>query len=154
MNAPHQPVLYQPILEALRPTSPGRYIDATVGAGGHAFGILEKSSPSGLLMGFDLDPLALSIAENTLRPFANRFELVQASYATLSNQITRVGWTNVQGIVIDLGVSSMQLDLPQKGFSFLKDGPLDMPLGKLAFGADIQQNVILLLVHDGHGLLS
>ena len=123
---PHRSVLYQEILHALNPTSPGCYIDATVGAGGHALGILEASSPHGKLLGLDLDPQALALAQQRLAAFAGRFELVQASYTGLLQQIERLGWGCVQGIVMDLGVSSMQLDTPERGFSFLRDGPLDM----------------------------
>ncbi len=126
MLPPHLPVLYQQIILALRPTSPGRYIDATVGAGGHARGILEKSSPDGCLLGFDLDPQALEIASQRLSDYSGRFTLIHASYTTLQDQLHAAGWESAQGIVIDLGVSSMQLDRPEKGFSFLKDGPLDM----------------------------
>jgi len=126
MQPPHLPVLYHQIILALRPKSPGRYIDATVGAGGHARGILEKSSPDGCLLGFDLDPQALEIATQRLSDYSGRFTLVHASYTTLLDQLQAAGWESSHGIVIDLGVSSMQLDKPEKGFSFLKDGPLDM----------------------------
>jgi len=104
-------------------------VDATVGAGGHAAGILESSSPAGGLLGLDLDPQALAIASRRLSVFGERVHLVQASYTTLLEQIGRCGWQQVQGIVIDLGVSSMQLDTPQRGFSFQSDGPLDMRFG-------------------------
>ncbi len=134
MIPPHQPVLYQSIIAALKPISPGNYIDATTGAGGHAHGILEASKPDGFLLGFDLDPFALQIAQKRLESFQGRFKLVQTSYVSLSSQVTAMGWEHVQGIVIDLGVSSMQIDTPERGFSFLKDGPLDMrfnPLQKI-----------------------
>ncbi len=126
MQPPHLPVLYQQIIHALCPQSPGRYIDATVGAGGHSFGILESSSPEGHLLGFDLDPQALKIASQRLSSFLGRVTLVQASYTSLTEQMKLLGWNEVQGIVIDLGVSSMQFDYAEKGFSFIKDGPLDM----------------------------
>lgn len=126
MQPPHLPVLYQQIIHALCPSSPGRYIDATVGAGGHSLGILESSSPEGCLLGFDLDPQALEIASQRFSSFYGRVTLVQASYAALTEQMHHQGWNDVQGIVIDLGVSSMQFDIASKGFSFLKDGPLDM----------------------------
>lgn len=122
----HRPVLYQDIITALHPKSPGRYVDATVGAGGHAWGVLEASSPDGLLLGLDLDPQALVAAHQRLSRFQGRFTLVEASYTTLLEQIARQNWENVNGIVADLGVSSMQIDTPQRGFSFLKEGPLDM----------------------------
>ena len=123
---PHLPVLYQEIITALRPNSPGRYVDCTVGAGGHAAGILEHSSPDGQLLGLDLDPQALALANLRLSPFGERVHLVQASYTTLPAQIHQLGWENVQGALFDLGVSSMQIDTPERGFSFLTNGPLDM----------------------------
>lgn len=122
----HRPVLYHEIIRLLSPKSPGRYIDATVGAGGHAWGILDASSPEGKLLGLDLDPGALILASQRLADFPGRFTLVHASYTTLRGQMQQLEWDSVQGIVLDLGVSSMQLDTPQRGFSFLKDGPLDM----------------------------
>jgi 16S rRNA (cytosine1402-N4)-methyltransferase len=128
-STPHRSVLYQEIIHALRPTSPGRYIDATLGAGGHAWGILNASGPAGKLLGLDLDPQALVLAGQRLMEFAGRFELVQASYTSLLEQIARLGWGSVHGIVMDLGVSSMQLDTAERGFSFLRDGPLDMRFG-------------------------
>lgn len=125
-NTPHHPVLYQEIIHALSPRSAGRYVDATVGAGGHAWGILTASAPGGLLLGLDLDPQALEIASQRLSAFESRVTLLQASYTTLQAQLARLGWATVDGIVIDLGVSSMQIDTPGRGFSFLMDGPLDM----------------------------
>ncbi len=123
---PHRSVLYHEIILGLRPQSPGRYVDATVGAGGHAWGILDASASDGQLLGLDLDPQALELARQRLAPFSNRAELVQASYTTLRAQMRRLGWDSVQGIVIDLGVSSMQIDTPERGFSFQTEGPLDM----------------------------
>ena len=104
-------------------------MDGTVGAGGHAAGILQASSPDGRLLGLDLDPQALSLATNNLSPFAERVILRQASYATLLEQLATLAWKAVDGILLDLGVSSMQLDTPERGFSFLKDAPLDMRFG-------------------------
>ncbi len=104
-------------------------MDATVGAGGHAWGILEASSPNGLLLGLDLDPQALEIANQRLIDYIGRFTLVQASYTTLLEQVAKLNWKAVNGIVADLGVSSMQIDTPERGFSFLKEGPLDMRFG-------------------------
>lgn len=123
---PHRSVLYHQIILALRPFSPGRYVDATLGAGGHAAGILTASSPDGKLLGFDLDPVALELAARRLSGFGDRAVLVQASFTRLGAELERIGWEHVDGIVIDLGVSSMQLDRPERGFSFQADGPLDM----------------------------
>ncbi len=123
---PHVPVLYQSIIHALQPTDGGRYVDGTLGAGGHAEGVLEASSPGGRLLGLDVDPQALALARERLRRFGDRVVIVQASYATLRAQLDRLGWTAVDGILLDLGVSSMQLDTPERGFSFRTDAPLDM----------------------------
>jgi 16S rRNA (cytosine1402-N4)-methyltransferase len=122
----HQPVLYQEIIHFLSPKSRGLYVDGTLGAGGHAWGILQASAPHGRLLGFDVDPQALQLARQRLAEFGERAHLVQASYTTLPQQLHAVGWAQVDGILLDLGVSSMQLDTPERGFSFLQDAPLDM----------------------------
>ena len=101
-------------------------MDATLGAGGHAWGILEAASPDGSLLGLDLDPQALELASQRLSVFSGRVTLRQASFTTLAIQLETLGWNQVQGIVLDLGVSSMQLDRPDRGFSFQAEGPLDM----------------------------
>ncbi len=123
---PHISVLYKDIIAALQPKSSGRYVDATVGAGGHAWGLLDASSPDGQLLGLDLDPRALELANQRLALFNGRFTLLHSSYTSLLQSLQRLGWDHVDGIVIDLGVSSMQIDTPERGFSFIKDGPLDM----------------------------
>jgi 16S rRNA (cytosine1402-N4)-methyltransferase len=128
-QGPHLPVLYHEIIHALHPFSPGLYVDGTVGAGGHAWGILDACKPDGRLLGLDLDPQALEIANQRLSVFNPRVTLVQASYTTLLEQIRRMDWQHVDGIVLDLGVSSIQLDRPERGFSFLSEGPLDMRFG-------------------------
>ena len=126
MTLAHQPVLYHEIIHALGPTSGGRYIDGTLGAGGHAAGILNASSPDGLLLGLDVDPDALTLARQNLTPFGERAFIRQASYTTLRQQMSTLGWQTVNGILLDLGASSLQFDNPERGFSFLGDGPLDM----------------------------
>lgn len=130
----HLPVLYHEIINALKPQPGGVFIDGTLGAGGHAWGILEASSPDGVLLGLDLDPHALKLAKQRLVPFGDRVILKRASYVTLRKELAILGWSSVQGIVLDLGVSSMQLDSPERGFSFRSDSPLDMrfdPEGKI-----------------------
>jgi 16S rRNA (cytosine1402-N4)-methyltransferase len=122
----HISVLYQEIIHALRPRSPGLYVDLTVGAGGHTWGILVACAPSGQLLGLDVDPQALALTSQRLAVFQNRLTLVEASYISLTEQLSRIGWQQVDGIVLDLGVSSMQLDQADRGFSFMSDGPLDM----------------------------
>ncbi len=126
MERTHEPVLYNEIIHALRPTSGGRYIDGTVGAGGHAAGLLLNSSPTGLLLGLDVDPRALDLARQKLAPFGERALLKRASYTSLPEQLDSLGWDSVDGILLDLGASSMQFDAPERGFSFLAGGPLDM----------------------------
>jgi len=135
----HQPVLYQEIIHALQPTRGGRYVDGTLGAGGHARGILEACTPDGLLLGLDVDPRALALARETLAPYEPRIRLVQASYTTLKDQLAAANWDAVNGIVLDLGASSMQFDTAERGFSFMQDGPLDMRFGPhvLQSAADI-----------------
>ncbi len=126
MTLPHQPVLYQEIIHALRPIRTGFYVDGTLGAGGHAAGLLAGSEPGGKLLGLDVDPQALEIARQNLAPFGERAVLKQASYTNLPGQLAALGWEKVDGILLDLGASSMQFDTPERGFSFLADGPLDM----------------------------
>ena len=126
MTEAHQPVLYHDIILALHPKSGGRYVDGTLGAGGHAAGILAASSPDGLLLGLDVDPQALELARLRLAPFGERACLIQASYTTLGDQLTALDWPPVDGILLDLGASSMAFDTPERGFSFQADGPLDM----------------------------
>ncbi len=122
----HQPVLYHEIIHFLKPISPGKYIDATVGAGGHAWGILERSSPAGRLLALDRDPQALELATQRLSEFGSRATLIRASFSRLKEVSLEIGWERVNGILFDLGVSSMQVDTPARGFSFQSEGPLDM----------------------------
>jgi len=122
----HTPVLYQEVLHALQPTDGKRYVDGTVGLGGHALGILSASSPTGKLLGFDRDPNALKIATQRLQPFAERAILLHTSYLEMPAGLAQVGWQQVDGILLDLGLSSLQLDSAERGFSFRQEGPLDM----------------------------
>jgi 16S rRNA (cytosine1402-N4)-methyltransferase len=126
MSMQHIPVLYQEVLDILTPFSGGLYVDGTVGAGGHSRGILERSSPAGKLIGFDLDPAALTLAESNLAEFADRVTLIHSSYHELALHLNNRNWHSVDGILIDLGLSSMQMDSPERGFSFRYDAPLDM----------------------------
>ncbi|MGI6259756.1 MAG: 16S rRNA (cytosine(1402)-N(4))-methyltransferase RsmH [Anaerolineaceae bacterium] len=125
-TTPHRPVLYQETIEYLAPKSPGLYLDCTAGAGGHSEGILQASSPKGLLLALDLDPLAISLTKSRLAPFGERATIVQASYIDAARILQQIGWSALDGILMDLGVSSMQLDQQDRGFSFRYDAPLDM----------------------------
>ncbi len=123
---PHQPVLYQEVLDALVPKSGENYLDGTLGAGGHAEGILISSAPRGRLLGLDLDPEALAIARHRLFNFQDRTIIRLSSFLQAPDILLEIGWQSVDGIILDLGVSSMQVDRSDRGFSFMDDGPLDM----------------------------
>jgi 16S rRNA (cytosine1402-N4)-methyltransferase len=101
-------------------------VDGTLGAGGHAAGLLAGSEPGSQLLGLDVDPQALGLARQKLAPFGERAWLKKAPYTSLPDRLAELGWDSVDGILLDLGVSSMQFDTPERGFSFLADGPLDM----------------------------
>jgi 16S rRNA (cytosine1402-N4)-methyltransferase len=122
----HLPVLLHESISFLQPKNDGRYVDGTLGAGGHAAGILAASQPNGQLLAMDLDEQAIKIAKNELSQFGSRAIIVEASYATLADQLRKIEWPCVNGILLDLGLSSMQLDAAERGFSFTKDAPLDM----------------------------
>ena len=126
VHTPHQPVLYHEIIHALQPKNKGLFVDGTLGAGGHARGILEACAPDGRLLGLDVDPQALALARKTLAPYGERARLMQASYDSLAERLRDLGWDKVDGILLDLGLSSMQLGTPERGFSFQQDTPLDM----------------------------
>jgi len=125
----HIPVMPREVLEMLNVRRGGIYIDATVGLGGHAAAILEASAPNGRLLGLDADPQALDAARRRLEPFGDRCRLDQAWLDHAAAAAARHGFSAVDGVLCDLGVSSLQLDDPRRGFSFQQDGPLDMRLG-------------------------
>ncbi len=125
VGAVHRPVLVAEVLDALAPVATGLLVDATVGLGGHAAALLARF-PSARLVGLDVDPEALRVARSTLAPFGERAVVVEASYGELAQVLARLGVQTVDGIVFDLGVSSLQLDTPERGFSFRYEAPLDM----------------------------
>ena len=116
--APHTPVLLAPLLASVAPVT-GRWLDGTLGAGGYARGLLEAGADQ--VIGLDRDPLALELAAEWGAAWGDRLRLVQGVFSELDRHATEL-----QGVVLDLGVSSMQLDRPERGFSFQADGPLDM----------------------------
>jgi len=122
----HQPVLHDEVMAAMAPRPGGSYIDATVGGGGHAGGILERSSPSGRLLGIDLDAQAVKLAQRGLEGYGARATLVHGSFADLGDIAREHGFHLVDGVLLDLGLSSLQLSESDRGFSFRLDGPLDM----------------------------
>ena len=120
----HKAVMAAEVLEALKPRPGGRYADGTVGGAGHAAGILAASSPTGWLSGCDRDGAAVEAAERRLaEKFAGRFEIRRGNFAEMAGWIPAA---SCDGVLLDLGVSSPQLDSPERGFSFQQDGPLDM----------------------------
>lgn len=127
---PHISVLLQPVLDALQPRDGGRYVDLTLGAGGHSEAILEACGPTGQLVGVDRDPRALQLAGERLARFGDRFIPVKSTFADFPSVLRAMGWDQVDGILLDAGVSSMQLDEAERGFSFRFDAPLDMRMGQ------------------------
>jgi 16S rRNA (cytosine1402-N4)-methyltransferase len=126
-NFSHKPVMLTEVLEALQPKAGGRYADGTLGGAGHAAAILAASSPTGWLFGCDRDGAAVEAAAARLAAFAGRVELRQANFSELASQVER---GSCDGVLLDLGVSSPQLDVPERGFSFQQDGPLDMRMDR------------------------
>lgn len=128
----HTPVLLQEVIEALRPQPAGIYIDGTVGAGGHTAAILTASGPTGQVFGLDQDSRALEVAQNRLTEFGDRVHLLHANFSQLNQIASRYRIPVADGILLDLGVSSLQLEQPERGFSFQQDGPLDMRMNPVA----------------------
>lgn len=120
------PVLPEEVIRGLQAERGRRFIDATVGGGGHARQILAASAPDGLLLGLDRDPEALVVASERLAACSERAELVHGSFADLEEIGEAQGFLPADGILFDLGLSSLQLADPDRGFSFMTDGPLDM----------------------------
>ena len=124
--AEHIPVLSNEVSEALAIQPGGRYIDCTLGGGGHAAAILEKSAPGGQLLGIDADPAAIALAKNNLAVYGEAALFVNDNFANLKAIANRYNFKPVHGILMDLGLSSMQLSKGGRGFSFQEDAPLDM----------------------------
>lgn len=125
----HTPVLLKEAVEALQVQPGKRYVDCTLGSGGHAMAILEKSLPNGQLLGIDADPDAIKIAKTRLADYADSTIIVNDNFANLETICKENNFLSVNGILFDLGMSSIQLDNAERGFSFQRDGPLDMRFG-------------------------
>ena len=128
MNAPHTPVMLEEVLEWLQIRADGTYIDATLGAGGHSEAIAERIS-SGRLISLDRDAQALQIAQERLKRFGSKVSCVLSPFSRIAEAAHELGIPRVDGVLADLGVSSMQLDQPERGFSFREAGPLSMRMG-------------------------
>lgn len=124
----HRPVLMREAVRLLACRPGGRYVDATLGGGGYAEAILEATSPDGRLLGLDWDEAAVARAKERLSAYGDRFLAECAPFDRLPDILAWIGWEGVDGIVLDLGVSSIQLDDASRGLSFQQDGPLDMRL--------------------------
>ncbi len=131
MAVHHEPVLRKEVLESLQVHPGGTYVDGTVGLGGHSEALLEASAPDGFLYGFEWDAASLERARKRLARYAGRFKLFRANFAEAPSILKREG-LQVDGIVLDLGLSSFLLEASGRGFSFLKDEPLDMRMDERA----------------------
>ena len=126
----HISVLLNETVDALAPKPGGRYLDGTVGMGGHSFALMERAGGQGLLCGLDRDMQALELARVRLAPFGDRVQLRHARYSGFESVLDELGWDFLDGAMIDIGVSSLQIDSAERGFSFCADGPLDMRMDR------------------------
>lgn len=126
----HTPVLLEESISFLAPVAGGIYIDGTLGLGGHAEKILQTCEPSGRVIGFEWDASALELARKRLAPFGERFYALNRNYSEIMAGLTETGIDKVDGLLLDLGVSSLQFDSGERGFSYQTNGPLDMRMDK------------------------
>ncbi len=126
MDAQHLPVMGREVVSYLECVAGRTYLDCTTGGGGHALEILQASSPDGRLIGIDRDGEALKVAERTLAPYKRRVTLVRENFRHIKSVLADLGMKSVDGLLVDLGVSSFQLDSAERGFSFRADSTLDM----------------------------
>ncbi len=130
MNFAHVPVLVREIIEFLRPEPEKRYLDGTLGGGGHAEAILDHSSPTGRLLGLDRDDEAIAAARERLSRFKDNVFIRQESFAAAKDILAEMNWHRVDGVILDLGISSHQLDVAARGFSFQSTARLDMRMDR------------------------
>ncbi len=134
MKIGHVPVLVREVVAGLQPKPEGVYLDCTVGGGGHAAAILEAAGPPSRLVGIDRDPEVIVVAGNRLAPFGDRVQLIRGDYRELRFLVSDLHPEGFDGILYDLGVSSLQFDDPARGFSFQFEGPLDMRIDRQGGG--------------------
>ena len=130
MSFAHIPVLVQESMALLKPRPGEHYLDGTLGGGGHAEEILLRSSPDGRLLGLDWDEDAVTAARQRLHRFGDRLSIVQANYHQAQAILTDINWGRIDGVILDLGVSSHQFDAAERGFSFQSSAPLDMRMDR------------------------
>jgi 16S rRNA (cytosine1402-N4)-methyltransferase len=130
VHTPHKPVMLDEVISFIKPGKGDIIVDATIGAGGHSCEILKMIEPDGLLIGIDKDAEILKIAGRYLSKISDSYKLYQADYVDLDYILNKLEISKVQGILLDLGVSSLQLDSMERGFSFIKEGPLDMRMDR------------------------
>ncbi len=136
---PHIPVLLGPVLAALCPKDGGIYVDATFGAGGYSRAILEAADCQ--VIGIDRDPAIAGDAARLAAEFSPRFQLLEGQFSNMADLLAGIGIETVDGVTLDIGVSSMQLECPERGFSFMKNGPLDMRMSQKGLSAaDVVNN--------------
>lgn len=126
MAISHQPVMVDEVIQYLITIPEGIYVDGTVGTGGHSLEICKCIAPKGELICLDIDRSSIRLAKERLSPFGDRVKIVKESYVALDRVLKRIGIDKVNGILLDLGLSSYQLESSGRGFSFIKDEPLDM----------------------------
>lgn len=130
MNFRHTSVLLEPSIEQLQIQPNGIYVDGTLGGGGHSYHIAERLTEDGRLIGIDRDEDAICAASKRLEPFADRVTIVKNNYGNIREVLDRLEISQVDGILLDLGVSSYQLDTAERGFSYMADAPLDMRMDR------------------------
>ena len=122
----HLPVLFQEVLEYLAPKPGGVYVDGTLGLGGHSLGILQRSVPDGRVIAFEWDQAAMEISQQRLKDYSSRLTILRQNFAEIGPGLKGLGVDAVDGLIVDIGMSSLQLDAGCRGFSFKVDEPLDM----------------------------
>ncbi|MBF0153218.1 MAG: 16S rRNA (cytosine(1402)-N(4))-methyltransferase RsmH [Magnetococcales bacterium] len=152
----HTPVMTSEVLEALAPQSGSILVDATYGGGGHSHGLLVASAPHGRVIALDRDPEAIAHGAGAVQSWQGRLTLLHGTFGRLADSLRQLGIERVDGVLFDLGVSSRQLDVPERGFSFQADGPLDMRMNPVGgpTAADLvnrlgQEELADLVFHHG-----
>ncbi len=145
MASHHEPVMIKEVLEFLGPQPGDVILDCTIGLGGHAKKILESISGEGTIIGIDRDALSLEVAQANLRDFSGRFKIFQGDFRFLDRFLEEAGLSKIDGALFDLGISSFQLETPERGFSFRREGPLDMRMDQDSFicAFDLVNNLTL-----------